>query len=198
MHTESLHTKIKPFVYMYSRTGSYMFIKINSSTNSTIVQIIKNKIEQIAPNDPIELSFLEDDLNKLYSSEETTEKLIGYSSLIAIIISCLGLFGLSFYGLQKRIKEIGIRKVNGAAVSEILIMLNKDFVVWVAIAFVIAVPVAWYAMNSWLQKFAYKTELSWWIFALAGIMALLIALITVSFQTFKVARRNPIEALRYE
>ena len=198
MHTESLHTEIKPFVYMYSPTGSYMFIKTNSSTNSTIVETIKNKIEQIAPNDPIELSFLEDDLNKLYSSEQTTEKLIGYSSLIAIIISCLGLFGLSFYGLQKRIKEIGIRKVNGAAVSEILIMLNKDFVVWVAIAFVIAVPVAWYAMNSWLQKFAYKTELSWWIFALAGLMALLIALITISFQTFKVARRNPVEALRYE
>ncbi|RLD85963.1 MAG: hypothetical protein DRJ07_01900, partial [Bacteroidetes bacterium] len=198
MHTESLHTEIKPFVYMYSPTGSYMFIKTNSSTNSTIVETIKNKIEQIAPNDPIELSFLEDDLNKLYSSEQTTEKLIGYSSLIAIIISCLGLFGLSFYGLQKRIKEIGIRKVNGAAVSEILIMLNKDFVKWVAIAFVIAVPVAWYAMNSWLQKFAYKSELSWWIFALAGLMALLIALITISFQTFKVARRNPVEALRYE
>lgn len=198
MHTESLHSEIKPFAFRYSPTGSYMFIKMNSSTNSTIVQTIKNEIEQIAPNDPIELSFLEDDLNKLYSSEETTEELIGYSSLIAIIISCLGLFGLSFYGLQKRIKEIGIRKVNGAAVSEILIMLNKDFVKWVAIAFVIAVPIAWYVMKSWLQNFVYKIELSWWIFALAGIMALLIALITVSFQTFKVARRNPIEALRYE
>lgn len=198
MHTESLHSEIKPFAFRYSPRGSSMFIKINSSTNSTIVQTIKSKIEQIAPNDPIELSFLEDDLNKLYSSEETTEKLIGYSSLIAILISSLGLFGLSFYSLLKRIKEIGIRKVNGAAVSEILIMLNKAFVKWVAIAFVIAVPIAWYVMKSWLQNFDYKIELSWWIFALAGILALLIALITVSFQTFKVARRNPIEALRYE
>ena len=198
MHTESLHSEIKPFAFRYSPTGSYMFIKMNSSTNPTIVQTIKNEIEQIAPNDPIELSFLEDDLNKLYASEETTEKLIGYSSLIAIIISSLGLFGLSFYGLQKRIKEIGIRKVNGAAVSEILIMLNKDFVKWVVIAFVIAVPIAWYVMKTWLQNFVYKIELSWWIFALAGILALLIALITVSFQTFKVARRNPVEALRYE
>ena len=198
MHTESLHSEIKPFAFRYSPTGSYMFIKMNSSTNPTIVQTIKNEIEQIAPNDPIELSFLEDDLNKLYASEETTEKLIGYSSLIAIIISSLGLFGLSFYGLQKRIKEIGIRKVNGAAVSEILIMLNKDFVKWVVIAFVIAVPIAWYVMKTWLQNFVYKIDLSWWIFALAGILALLIALITVSFQTFKVARRNPVEALRYE
>ena len=198
MHTESLHSEIKPFVYMYSPTGSYMFIKINSSTNSTIVQTIKNKIEQIAPDDPIELSFLEDDLNKLYSSEETTEKLIGYSSLIAIIISCLGLFGLSFYGIQKRIKEIGIRKVNGAEVSEILIMLNKDFVKWVAIAFVIATPIAYYLMNSWLEHFAYKTELTWWIFALAGVLALSIALLTVSWQSRRAATRNPIEALRYE
>ncbi|PLW99896.1 MAG: hypothetical protein C0591_02085, partial [Marinilabiliales bacterium] len=198
MHTESLHSEIKPFAFRYSPTGSYMFIKINPSANSTIAQTIKNKLEQIASNDLIELSLLEDDLNKLYSSEETTEKLIGYSSLIAIIISCLGLFGLSLYGLQKRIKEIGIRKVNGAAVSEILIMLNKDFVKWVAIAFVIAVPIAWYILNRWLQDFAYKIELSWWIFALAGIVAVLIALITVSFQTFKVARRNPVEALRYE
>jgi putative ABC transport system permease protein len=198
MHTESLHSEIKPFAYMYSPTGSYMFIKLNSSTNSTIVQTIKNRIEKIAPNDPIELSFLEDDLNKLYSSEETTEKLIGYSSLIAIIISCLGLFGLSFYGLQKRIKEIGIRKVNGAEVSEILIMLNKDFVKWVAIAFVIATPVAYYIMKSWLENFAYRTELSWWIFALAGVLTLSIALLTVSWQSRRAATRNPVEALRYE
>lgn len=198
MHTESLHSEIKPFVFRYAPTGSYMFIKLNPSTPITIAQSIKNELEQIAPNDPIELTFLEDDLNSLYSSEETTEKLIGYSSLIAIIISCLGLFGLSLYGLQKRIKEIGIRKVNGAAVSEILVMLNKDYVVWIAIAFIIAVPIAWYVMKSWLQNFVYRIELGWWLFALSGIIALFIALVTVSFQTYRVARRNPVEALRYE
>ena len=198
MHTESLHSEIKPFAYLYSPSGSYMYIKVNSSANSALLLSIKNIIVEIAPNDPVEFSFLEDDLNNLYSSEETTESLIGYSSLIAIIISCLGLFGLSLYGLQKRIKEIGIRKVNGAEVSEIIILLNKDFVKWVAIAFVIAVPIAWYAMKSWLQNYVSKIDLSWWIFSLAGLTALLIALITVSFQTFKVARRNPVEALRYE
>ena len=198
MHTESLHSEIKPFVFRYAPTGYYMFIKTNPLASSANVQSIKEKLEQIAPNDPLELSYLEDDLNGLYSSEETTEKLIGYSSLIAIIISCLGLFGLSLYGLQKRIKEIGIRKVNGAAVSEILIMLNREFVVWVAIAFVIAVPIAWYVTKSWLQHFVYKIELGWWIFALAGLMAFLIALVTVSGLSYKASRRNPVEALRYE
>jgi putative ABC transport system permease protein len=100
--------------------------------------------------------------------------------------------------LQHRTKEIGIRKVNGAKISEILAMLNKDFVKWVAIAFVIATPIAWYAMNKWLENFAYKTELSWWIFALAGMLALGIALLTVSLQSWRAATRNPVEALRYE
>lgn len=99
---------------------------------------------------------------------------------------------------KKRTKEIGIRKINGAKTSEILTMLNKDFMKWVAIAFVIATPIAWYAMHKWLENFAYKTELSWWIFALAGVLALGIALLTVSWQSWKAATRNPVEALRYE
>jgi putative ABC transport system permease protein len=99
---------------------------------------------------------------------------------------------------QQKIKEIGIRKVNGARISEVLVMLNKDFVKWVAIAFVIATPIAYYAMNKWLENFAYKTELSWWIFALAGLLALGIALLTVSFQSYKAAVKNPVESLRYE
>jgi putative ABC transport system permease protein len=106
--------------------------------------------------------------------------------------------GLALYSADQRTKEIGIRKVNGAKISEVLVMLNKDFVKWVAIAFVIATPIAYYAMHKWLQNFAYKTELSWWIFALAGVLALGIALLTVSFQSWKAARRNPVEALRYE
>ena len=108
------------------------------------------------------------------------------------------MYGMISYVIRSKTKEIGIRKVNGAKVSEILIMLNKDFVKWVAIAFVIATPIAYYTMNSWLENFAYKTTLSWWIFALSGIITLIIALITVSWQTFKAARRNPVEALRYE
>jgi putative ABC transport system permease protein len=110
----------------------------------------------------------------------------------------MGLLGLSLLISQQRTKEIGIRKVNGARVSEILAMLNRDFVKWVAIAFVIATPIAYFAMNKWLENFAYKTSLSWWIFALAGLLALGIALLTVSFQSYKAATKNPIESLRYE
>jgi putative ABC transport system permease protein len=120
------------------------------------------------------------------------------SALLALIISCMGLLSLAIFTTNRRTKEIGIRKVNGAKVSEVLTMLNMDFVKWVALAFVIAMPVAYYAMNRWLVSFAYKTTLSWWIFALAGLLALGIALLTVTWQSWKVATRNPVEALRYE
>jgi putative ABC transport system permease protein len=110
----------------------------------------------------------------------------------------MGILAMSIFGCQRRVKEIGIRKVNGARISQILLMLNEEFAKWVGLAFVIACPVAWYAMHKWLQSFAYKTELSWWIFALAGIIALGIALLTVSWQSWRAAKRNPVEALRYE
>jgi putative ABC transport system permease protein len=114
------------------------------------------------------------------------------------LISVIGISALALFISQQRTKEIGIRKVNGAKISEILSILNKDFIKWVAIAFVVACPVAYYAMNKWLENFAYKTTLSWWIFALAGLLALGIALLTVSWQSWRAARRNPVEALRYE
>ncbi|NQU85826.1 MAG: ABC transporter permease [Mariniphaga sp.] len=198
MHTESLHSEIKPFAYMYTSVGPYMFIKTNSSSISKTIQTIRNKVQQIVPDDPATVSFLDEDLNELYVSEMTTEKLMEYSSFIAIIISCLGLFGLSFYGSKLRIKEIGIRKVNGAKVPEVLAMLNKDFVKWVTIAFIIATPISWYVMDKWLASFAYRTNMNWWIFVLSGVLALGIALLTVSYQTYKAATRNPVEALRYE
>jgi putative ABC transport system permease protein len=110
----------------------------------------------------------------------------------------MGILGQIFLITIYRTKEIGIRKINGAKVSEVLVLLNRDFVKWVAIAFVIATPIAWYAMNKWLENFAYKTELSWWIFALAGLLALGIAFLTVSWQSWRAATRNPVEALRYE
>ena len=117
---------------------------------------------------------------------------------LSVFLAALGLFGLAANSTKKRIKEIGVRKVNGARVSEVMTMLNRDFVKWVAIAFVIATPIAYFSMSKWLESFAYKTELSWWIFALAGLLALGIALLTVSWQSWKAATRNPVEALRYE
>jgi putative ABC transport system permease protein len=134
----------------------------------------------------------------MYRNEERLSKIIGAFCLIAVMLSCLGLLAYVALSVSQRTKEIGIRKVNGARISEVMSLLNKDFVKWVAIAFVIAVPIAYYAMNKWLENFAYKTELSWWIFALAGLLALGIALLTVSFQSWRAATRNPVEALRYE
>jgi len=110
----------------------------------------------------------------------------------------MGILAMSLFASQRRIKEIGIRKVNGATISEVLAMLNKDFVKWVAIAFLIATPIAWVVMRKWLESYAYKTDLSWWIFALAGLLVLGIALLTVSWQSWRAATRNPVEALRYE
>jgi len=137
-------------------------------------------------------------LNEEYKEELHLKNITIAFSILAILISVLGILGMTVFSIDRKIKEIGIRKVNGATVSEILAMLNKDFVKWVAIAFVIATPIAYYAMHKWLENFAYKTELSWWIFALAGLLALGIALLTVSWQSWKAATRNPVEALRYE
>lgn len=198
MHTESLHSEIRPYAFTFTPVGSYIFIKTNSTNISETVQNIRNSIKEIIPDDPATLRFLDDDLNELYLSEQTTEKLMKYSSVIAIIISCLGMFGLSYYGSQLRIKEVGLRKVNGAKVFEVIAMLNRDFVKWIVIAFFIAVPVAWIIMHRWLESFAFKTDLSWWIFALSGFLALGIALFTVSYQTWKAAKGNPVDALRHE
>jgi putative ABC transport system permease protein len=150
------------------------------------------------PTYPLSYEHVDTMYRKVYKTELLQAKLLSIFTLISILISSMGLLGISLLVAQQRVKEIGIRKVNGATVSEILSMLNKNFVGWVAIAFVVATPVAWFAMKKWLESFAYKTELSWWIFALAGLMALGIALLTVSWQSWKAATRNPVEALRYE
>jgi putative ABC transport system permease protein len=135
---------------------------------------------------------------KVYKAELLQAKLLSVFTIIALFICSMGLFGLALIVTQQRTKEIGVRKVNGAKVSEILNMLNKDFIKWIAVSFVVATPIAWFAMNKWLENFAYKTTLSWWVFALAGALALGIALLTVSFQSWKAASQNPVEALRYE
>jgi putative ABC transport system permease protein len=155
-------------------------------------------MKEFEPGIDFEPMFYDDWINAMYQKEEKQAKAIKIYALMAIILSCLGLLGLSKFTIIKRTKEIGIRKVNGAKISEVMAMLNTDFVKWVAIAFVIATPIAYYAMHLWLENFAYKTELSWWIFALAGLLALGIALLTVSWQSWRAATRNPVEALRYE
>ncbi|RIJ48239.1 ABC transporter permease [Maribellus luteus] len=197
----SLHTKVGPaIIRQLDDTASpwSIVVKLNSANLVETVRRIKETQAEFTGGKPMESGFIDSEVDQWYTAEVRRSKLIGAFSVLSIIISSMGIFAMSLYYIQQKIKEIGVRKVNGAKVSEILAMLNKDFVKWVAIAFVIACPIAYYAMHKWLENFAYKTTLSWWIFALAGLMALGIALLTVSWQSWRAATRNPVEALRYE
>ena len=196
---KSLHVPVRPLaICIYPDTYDYLYIRVYPDNSSLSVQTIKKAWNQWFPNTGFNFSFLNEYIEKEYNTEAETAKVINYFAFLAIILSCLGVFSLVSFETQRRTKEIGIRKVNGATVSEILALLNKDFIKWVTVAFLIACPIAWYAMHQWLQNFAYKTELSWWVFALAGIMAVAVALLTVSWQSWKAATRNPVESLRYE
>jgi predicted permease len=198
-HALTLYEPIQPvLIYNDSKGARLAAVKISSTDIKSTIAKIESIFKSSFPESVFEYRFLDDAIASFYEEEKKLSHIFTVFSGIAILIGCLGLFGLISFIAMQRTKEIGIRKVNGARLSEVLALLNKDFVLWIAIAFVIACPVAWYIMNNWLQKFAYRTELSWWIFALAGILALGIALLTVSWQSWKAATRNPVEALRYE
>ncbi|MDA3928352.1 MAG: ABC transporter permease, partial [Prolixibacteraceae bacterium] len=196
---KSLHNIIEPLVIIYlPRQGQFVNLKISGKNIPATLEKVSSIWNELAPGLPFSYHFLDQDFEQLYKKDDQMGKAITLFSLIAIAIAALGILGLSIFMGESRIKEIGIRKINGAKISEVLVMLNKDFVKWIVIAFVITTPLAYYTMNKWLENFAYKTTLSWWIFALAGLLALGIALLTVSFQSLKAATRNPVEALRYE
>ena len=199
-HYETLHNPVSPII-MYSDPSSYNRISVRilpTNLKNTISFIEENWQKYNTSGSPFSYQFIDERFAELYHAEEYTRTIFSYFMILAISIAILGLFGLSLFVMERRTKEIGVRKVSGANVAEVMMMLNRDFVKWVAIAFGFATPIAWYAMNKWLESFAYKTNLSWWIFALAGLLALGIALITVSWQSWKAATRNPVEALRYE
>ena len=196
---KSLHNKIEPLVIIYlPRQGQFVNLKLSGSDVSPTLKKVCSVWNELAPGFPFSYHFLDQDFDQLYRKDDQMAKAITLFSLIAIAIAALGILGLSIFMGESRIKEIGVRKVNGATIAEVMTLLNRDFVKWVAIAFIIATPIAWYAMHKWLEGFAYKTNLSWWIFALAGLLALGIALLTVSWQSWKAATRNPVEAMRYE
>lgn len=198
-HYTNLHSEEKPLAIAPRKLfNSCFLISIDPKQRGTAMDVIHSSWEKINPDFPLEYKYVTDSYQKIYASEYAETHVLSLFTLISIILSTLGIFALSAFSMQRRIKEIGIRKVNGARIFEVITLLNKDFLKWVAIAFLIATPVAWYAMNKWLENFAYKTGLSWWIFALAGALALSIALLTVSFQSWKAATRNPVEALKYE
>jgi putative ABC transport system permease protein len=195
----SIHEAIGPMIIgLNPQMCREIAVKINSENTLGTIDFLKKTWKTTGGIVPFDFDFTNDILNQIYESDIRFSKTIGLLAVIAIIIASLGLFGLSLLINQQKTKEIGIRKVSGARVSEIILLINSDFVIWVSIAFVVATPIAWFAMSKWLESFAYKTELSWWIFALAGLLALGIALLTVSFQSYKAATKNPVESLRYE
>ena len=198
-HYKSLHHEIEPLIIM---TGGgwidYLSIRIRSDDIATTLDFLKTQWREVVSDRPFDYFFLDDDYDKLYRTEEQIGTLFGLFSILAISVAYLGLFGLASFTAQKRIKEIGIRKVMGASVSNLVLMLSKEFAMLVGIANLIAWPIAYYAMNRWLQDFAYRIDLELWAFVLSGLLALFIALTTVSYQAWKVARTNPVDALRYE
>ena len=204
-HFKSAHHKIGAIALylntedMFSMVSyKYAYMRINSENTQKTLKFIEDTTRTLTPDYPYELKFLEADVEKLYRSEVQSSKLISSFAFLAVFISCLGLLGLSTLVTQQRIKEIGIRKVMGSSISQIVGLLTNQFIKWVLIANVIAWPVSYYFMNAWLQNFPYKITLSIWYFLFAGFIALLIAFATISFNTIRAANRNPIESLRYE
>lgn len=199
IHFETLHEKIKPVFFVISQDMcSRLIVKVNPSNASDAIHILTETSKEIYPEEIFDFHFLDARLEQLYQKDEKTFQLMGYFAVIAIFLASIGLFGMASFIMRGRTKEIGIRKVNGATVAEIMTLLNISFVKWMAVSFIIATPIAYYSMNKWLENFAYKTVLSWWLFVLAGLVSMLIVLLTVSILTYRAARKNPVEALRYE
>lgn len=198
-HHTSLHDNIKPMLFKYGLDRlSYFMIRSDTQINKQQIEFLRHKWQRIFTNSPFEYSFLESKFDQQYTEEKQLSKIVLLFSILSVFITVLGIIGTCLNTTYLRTKEIGVRKVNGAKVSEILTMFNADFVKWVAIAFILACPVAWYAMHKWMENFAYRTNLSWWMFATAGGIAMTITLLTVSWQSWRAATRNPVEALRYE
>ena len=199
-HSVSLHNEIQPVVMTLTpyMPPTQVFIRIKPENIQASLSTIEKTWKKFVSNYPFQYEFLDDAFRRQYNDEKKIKTLLQYFSALAIFISCIGLFGLAVFVTQRRNKEIGIRKIAGANIFEIIGLIFQDFTKWLLIAIVFSIPVAWYIMNKWLENFAYKTTLSWWIFALAGLLALGIALLTVSWQSWRAATQNPVEALRYE
>ena len=194
----TMHERVGPLVMGLGDNRGNMLIRINTKNISSLISQIKNKWNSMAPGLPLSYTFLDNDFNNLYQAEQQTGKLFITFSVLAIFIACLGLFGLVTYAAEQRTKEIGIRKVLGAGVGRITTMLSKEFVRLVLIASVIGFPVAWWVMSKWLQSFAYRVDISWRVFAIAEFLTMMIALVTICFQTIKAAMGNPVVALKSE
>jgi putative ABC transport system permease protein len=194
-----LKSPVQPLVmHLFPQRLQFLYVRFKPGSLASITEITGNDFKQFFPTLAFEYSFLDDKLNSMYASEKRLGEIVGYFSALAILIACLGILGLSIYSIQQRIKEIGIRKILGANVAGITTEISKEFLKPVLVAALIACPVAWYGMHKWLENFAYRVSIQWWVFVVAGVIALLVALITVSTQAIKAAVANPVNALRTE
>jgi putative ABC transport system permease protein len=200
-HFADLHVAISPYGVLVSSVFNqfnYMIVHLSPGDPAPLISSLGQAWKQVDPAEPFEYTFLDQEFQKNYDADNRLATLVSYFTAIAIAISCLGLFGLAAFSAEQRTKEIGVRKVLGASSGSIVQLLSRDFVRLVIAGFVIATPIGWWAMHKWLEGYAYKVPLSWWMFALAGVLALAIALFTVSFQAFRAARANPVKSLRSE
>jgi putative ABC transport system permease protein len=197
-HYSDLKSGIEPAFISFDDKGGHLLVKSAENLTRESRSFISGIWSKLIPDYPLDIESVGDRFEWFHRGNTNFKKLIVSCSLISLFLSMIGLFAVSFQKTRSRIKEIGIRKINGASIIEILALINKDFVRWTIIAFIIAVPAAGYAMYKWLESYAYKTDLKWWIFLLSGVIVLVISLLTVSWQSWRAATRNPIEALRYE
>ena len=196
---ESLHNEIVPIIFLITKTGNnQVTVRISGKNIPANLDFLKKKWAEYRPDYPFDYTFLDNQLAGLYGKDQKIGDVFGIFALLAIIIACLGLFGLASYTAEVRTKEIGIRKVLGAKVSGIITLLLKEFLVLILFANIIAWPLSYYFMNKWLNEFAYKTEINLWLFAAAGIIAIIITILTISYQSIKAATANPVKSLRYE
>jgi len=196
-HFESMHERIAPLIMYFWGDHYQMALRINTNDVPGFLKTLE-KTWKAKSDSPFSYSFLDQRFNKMYESEKRIGELFGIFASLGVIIACLGLFGLATFTTVQRTKEIGVRKVLGASVASIVVLLSQDFLKLVLVAIVIATPIAWYGMDQWLKDFAYKIDMQWWIFALAGFLATGIALLTVSFQSIKAALINPVKSLKRE
>jgi ABC-type antimicrobial peptide transport system permease subunit len=198
-HFQSLHKKISPLVIFHQpEEYKYLLVKINVDYLNGTLKEIENQWKALVPNYPMQFQFLNEQLDRQYRADRQTEKIINVFTFLTVFISVLGLTGMASYIAELRTKEIGIRKVLGATIAGILTLLSKEFIKWILIANIMAFPLSWFVMNKWLQTFAYRMDLNVWLFLLSGFFALGVAILTVIFQTLKVALANPVKSLRYE
>jgi putative ABC transport system permease protein len=198
-HFHSLHEPITPLVIFLDKRMLYsMFVKVKGEQMASVIGNLETTWKERVATRPFEYHFLDEDYDALYQSEQRTASVFTVFSMLAIVLACLGLFALTAYAMVKRTKEIGIRKVLGAGLADILALVSKDFLKLIFIALLIAAPLAFYAISKWLQNFSYKVQISWWVFITGGLATMIIALITISLQAIKTALANPVKSLKAE